>query len=82
MTHRVNRRPRKFLERLSRTYGLLRSVQCHFLLVGREDAGGAHEEWHVGVRGVGERGGAWATSCCFWQTPPTGASQSGLCPAG
>lgn len=51
MTLRANWRPRKFLERLSRTYGLLRSVQCHFLLVGREDAGGAHEERHVGARG-------------------------------
>lgn len=54
MTHRTNWRPIKFLERQSRTYGLLRSVQCHFLLVGREGAGGASEAWDVG--GERERG--------------------------
>lgn len=54
MTHRANWRPIKFLERQSGTYRLLRSVQCHFLLVGREGAGGASEAWDVG--GERERG--------------------------
>lgn len=62
MTHGAEERPRKFLERLPRTYGLLSSVQCRFLLVGREDTGGAQKEWDVGVRQAGERGGGWATS--------------------
>lgn len=72
MTHRANWRPRKFLERLSKTYGLLRSVQCHFLLVGREDAWGAMTN---GVWGCREQEGGKGAR------PPTAASSEPPPPA-